>query len=672
MWMRHFCPHFISLFSSSCFCLSSALLSVTPIIITLLLCYYKLNDWFGVHPLCRGRRLPMTESRRRPRADRGQIRLQPRDQDGMLVIGQQSAFRRDQMARYLGRRAQRATKKPGEIGPTTLQDIIDRWCTLGWVQTFSRSTTESDWLYLTAAGLRALNLPYNPWTPKPGSQFDHMFWVNEVRLLLEDIYPEGRWVSERHTRHYRTLTHYPDGEFYPAQATTAIAIEVERSLKDSERLERILPWLVARYGTTWYFAVEHDVLVRVRTKREALSSAHQERLFISHYDEDHQRWQTDLRQASPRSTPVEPDQERSEPEPPRTEQPADSEVLREIEGEWAPPKGNQLGSKHLPLLYPRHLPQTFEDAVKVATRLLTDWDKAMLREMQGCTHSELLWEWSQRLQEQLGLHSWQSSLSWGVHENRALWDACGKRHPAEIIFHLTEEVWRQFQGSPLPGYSRQLVLAESLSPLPRAEWPSTLEEAIPLARSLLSPFEVLWLHGHHTHDTWYGEKFPLEGWKKNLRAQFGLQPPQGKGDWEWNRALWLAAETQGKPIEEQRREVEWLLWRVTHEVVWGLDREARDEQPPESPQAKSAESQPWGRFSPGVTSDVSAQESQVLPEQSKLSLVGCMGLLGGLSALAGVVLLVLGGLLHTIVPGMLCLVLGLAVGAVAIYLAARY
>jgi hypothetical protein len=615
----------------------------------------------------------MSESRRRPRADRGQIRLQPRDRDGMLVIGQQSAFRRDQMARYLGRRAQRATKNPGKIGPTTLQDIIDRWCGLGWVQTYSRSTTESDWLYLTAAGLRALDLPYNSWTPKPGSQFDHMFWVNEVRLLLEDIYPEGRWVSERHIRHHRALTHYPDGEFFPPQATTAIAIEVERSLKNSDRLERILPWLVARYATTWYFAVEHEVLVRVRNKRDKLSPAHQERLFISRYDERNQVWHTDLGQAPLRSGPVEPDLGPVEPEPPRTEQPAaSSEVLQEIADQWVPPPGNQLGSKHLPLLYPHHLPQTFEDAVKVATRLLTDWDKAMLREMQGFAHSELLWQWSQRLQEQLGLHVWQSFASLYVHENRELWVACGKRHPAEIIFHLTEEVWQQFQSPPPSRHSRQLVLAESLSPLPRAEWPSTLEEAIPLARSLLSPFEVLWLHAHHTHDTWYGEKFPLEGWKKNLRDQFGLQPPPSKGNWEWNKTLWLAAETQGKPIKEQLRDVEMLLWRVTHAVVYQLDREARDAPSAAPPQAESAASQSWVRLSSEVTSNVSAQEPQVLPEPSKLSLAGCMGLLGGLSALAGVLLLVLGGLLHTIGLGILCLVLGLTVGAVGMYLAARY
>jgi hypothetical protein len=614
----------------------------------------------------------MTESRRRPRADRGQIRVQPRDQDGILVIAQQSAFRRDQMARYLGRHAQRATKKPGEIGPTTLQDILDRWGTLGWVQTYSRSKNEHDWLYVTAAGLRALNLPYKPWVPKPGSQFDHMLWVNEVRLLLEDLYPEGHWVSERHIRHYRRLTHYPDGEFSPPQATTAVAIEVERRLKDSDRLERILPWLVAHYENVWYFAVEHEVLVRVQHKRETLSLAHQERLFISRYDERNQVWHTDLGQAPPRSTPVESDQERSEPEPPRAEQPTDSEVLLEIEGEWAPPKGHQLDSKHLPLLYPRHLPQTFEDAVKVATRLLTDWDQAMLREMQGFTHSELLWEWSQRLQEQLGLHRWQSALSWGVHENRALWEACGKRHPVEIIFHLTEEVWRQFQSAPPPEYSRQLVLGTPLSPLPRAAWPSTFEEAVPLARSLLSPFEVLWLHAHHTHDTWYGETFPLEGWKHNLRAQLGLQPPPRQGAGEWNRTLWLAAETQGKTIEDQRREVEWRLSLVTHEVVWGLDREARAAQQSAPPQAESAASQPWGRFSPGVTSDLSPQEPPVLPAHSKLSLAGCgIGLFGGLSALAGVLLLVLGGLLHTIVPGMLCFVLGLALGALGLYLAAR-
>jgi hypothetical protein len=585
----------------------------------------------------------MTESRRRPRADRGQIRLQPRDRDGMLLIGEQSAVRRDQMARYLGRRAQRATKKPGEIGPTTLQDIIDRWCTLGWVQTYSLSKTESDWLYLTAAGLRALDLPYNPWTPKRGSQFDHMFWVNEVRLLLEDIYPEGHWVSERHIRHYRTLTHYADGEFYPPQATTAIAIEVERSLKDSERLERILPWLVRNYENTWYFAIEHEVLVRVRAKRDALSPAHQERLFISRYDEDHQHWQTDLRQAAPRSTPVEPHQERSEPEPPRIEQPTVSEVLREIADEWVSPDGDQLGTKRLPLLSARWLPQTFEDAVKVATKLLTDWDKAMLRNMQGFTHSELLREWSQRLHEQLGLQVWADNW-YGTDKNKALWLACGRRTPAEIVFHLMETVWRQFQPPPVPRRSRQLVLAESLSPLPSAEWPSTLEEAVRLARSLLSPFEVIWLHAHE-HTLWRDEKFPREGWTDNLFDQFALRPPQRKGAQAWNEVLWRAADTTGKPPEEQQLRVKLFLWKVIDQVTKHIQQEAKEAQAATQPEEPPLEE--WffpdqGDPSSGVPQDVSWHR------QAPLRLFGGVGMLAGLGMLGlgweplGILFLLLG------------------------------
>jgi hypothetical protein len=586
----------------------------------------------------------MAETSRKTRADKGYVRLKERDRDGMLFLGEQSGVRRDQMARVLGRRAERATKKPGEVGSTTAQGIIERWCAIGWVQAVSIYKNQPDWLYVTEKGLRALGLPYNPWTPpQSGYLLEHKFWINEVRLLLEEVYPQGRWVSERHIRHYRTLTHYPDAEFYPPQITTAIAIEVERSLKDSERLERILPWLVAHYENTWYFAVQHEVLVRVRAKRAALSPAQQERLFLSHYDEPHQHWQTNLGQAPRRSVPVQPDQERIEHEPIRAERPSVSEVLQEIADEWVPPSGDQFGSKRLPLLSPAWMPQTFEAAVAVAIRLLTDSDQAVLRNMQGFAHSEQLGEWSQRLQEQLGLQVWGDNW-YGADQNKTLWLACGRRSPAEIVFHLMEEVWRQFQPPPVPRHSRQLIRAESLPLLPRTEWPSTLEEATYQARSLLSPFEVIWLHAHE-HTLWRDEKFPREGWMDNLFDQFGLRPPQRKGAQAWNEVLWRAADTTGKPPEEQQLRVKLFLWKVIAQVTKQIQQEAKEAQAATQPEEPPPEE--WffpdqGDPSSGVPQDVSWHR------QAPLRLFGGVGMLAGLGMLGlgweplGILFLLLG------------------------------
>jgi hypothetical protein len=596
----------------------------------------------------------MTEPRRKPRADKGHLRLTQRDRDGMLFIGEQSGVRRDQMPRYLGRHSPRATKKPGEVGATTAQGILERWCTLDWVQSVPIYKNEPDWLYLTEKGLRALNLPYHPWTPKRGSQLEHMYWVNEVRLLLEDLYPHGRWVSERHIRHTRTMTHYPDAEFALPNVPKPIAIEVERSLKDSARLDDILPWLAARYENTWYFAVQHDVLVRLRAQRTALPPSQRERIFLSRYDERNQRWHTDLGQAPPRSQPVELDHRRSQEVLKRTEQPVVSEVLQEIADEWPPP-GDQFGSKRLPPLSPAWMPQTFEEAVEVARRLLTPSDEALLREMQGFQQSKKLWEWHQHLEEQLGLNAWVtwsgSGNEYSSTANRALWRACGQRNPAEIVFQLMEEIWWQFQ-NPLPiRRSHQLVRSYPLPPLPREKWPSTPEEAVRQARALLSPFEILWLHTHYWRSERRDEKFPDEGWIENLLDQFGLRPPQRKETQEeWNEALWRAAGTSGVAIKEQHFKVDSMLRGVIHQVVRLLEQEAKIDESSGAPQASSQHHQP--------------------SMLHRLSL--CIKLLGGAGTLVGGGMLALGGKpLLSFVLDSVILLLGFGVFALGLYLAHR-
>lgn len=607
----------------------------------------------------------MTELGRKPRADKGHLRLTQRDRDGMLFIGEQSGVRRDQMPRYLGRHSPRATKRPGEVGATTAQGILERWCALDWVQSVPIYKHEPDWLYLTEKGLRALNLPYHPWTPKRGSQLEHMYWVNEVWLLLEELYPHGRWVSERHIRHTRTMTHYPDAEFSLPNVPKPIAIEVERSLKDSARLDAILPWLAARYENTWYFAVQHDVLVRLRAQREALARSQQERIFLSRYDERYQRWHTDLGQAPPRSRPVELDHGRSKEGRPHAEQPAVSEVLQEIADEWVPPPGHQFGSKRLPPLSPAWMPETFEAAVVVARRLLTPSDEAVLRELRGLRQSEQLREWQDRLQEQLELNvwvTWPGSDNWFSHAaNRVLWLACGQRDPEEIVFQLMEEVWWQFQNPPPLRRSRQLVRTESLLPLPAEEWPLTPEAAAQQARTLLSPFEELWLYANKWKVMRRDIKYPSEGWKENLLDQFGLRPPQWKGTQKWNEALWRAAGTAGKAPKEQQLRVYEMLHGVMQQVIRQLEQEAVEQKTQEAlAEAQSDESLAQGE---------SLSSSKYQPSLSGcLSL--CIKLLGGAGTLIGVGMLALGGKsLHSLVLDSTILLLGLGVFVLGVYLA---
>jgi hypothetical protein len=181
----------------------------------------------------------------------------PRDLVVLLWIAEQYGVRRDHLAVLLGREAQAETQTPGRLGVTTVNDWVQRWKKAGVLESTRVLTGQPSWVWVTRAGLDHLELDYRLWEPKARG-VEHLYAINEVRLLVEAREPEAQWHSERARRHGQPFVagqiraeHQPDAEV--ELRGQRIAIEVERSSKSKKRQPAILYQLARSYDRIWYF-----------------------------------------------------------------------------------------------------------------------------------------------------------------------------------------------------------------------------------------------------------------------------------------------------------------------------------------------------------------------------------------------------------------------------------
>ena len=201
------------------------------------------------------------EPRRQVRRDKGQVQLTERDLWALQWIGAQYAVRVDQLQVLLGRVPQGTLQVAGQLAPTTTRHIVQRWVRAGVIGYQKILVQEPGWIWLTRAGLLTAGLPYRPYVPGAAG-LRHLYWVNQARLRTEDRRPEAHWVSERalwyQAEAARTLPEagaprqVPDGQV-ELDGRTVIAVEVELSVKKSERLKVIVSDRVRHYAGVWYF-----------------------------------------------------------------------------------------------------------------------------------------------------------------------------------------------------------------------------------------------------------------------------------------------------------------------------------------------------------------------------------------------------------------------------------
>jgi hypothetical protein len=201
----------------------------------------------------------MTERQhtRAERSDKGSVRGTERDLVLLRWVAQQYAISLDQLTQLVG-----ASEHAG-------RRLMQRWKQAGWAEGRVLLVRQPPVIWVTRKGQTNVGTNYRPWEPAL-ARLDHIFAVNQVRIMLEQRRPDGIWTSERDLlqaqaskqRSARSVglvvppsQHMADGVWEPEPGADQVAIEVERTYKGTERTTQIMHHLiqVQRYPKVAYF-----------------------------------------------------------------------------------------------------------------------------------------------------------------------------------------------------------------------------------------------------------------------------------------------------------------------------------------------------------------------------------------------------------------------------------
>jgi hypothetical protein len=97
---------------------------------------------------------------RKPRAEKGLAQLTQRDLDILRLIGEQTAYRFDQMQGLLARHPQTQAKDPAFLSQGQTSALIRRWKLLGLAGSDNLRPHEPVWISLTQKGLALVGISY--------------------------------------------------------------------------------------------------------------------------------------------------------------------------------------------------------------------------------------------------------------------------------------------------------------------------------------------------------------------------------------------------------------------------------------------------------------------------------------------------------------------------------
>jgi hypothetical protein len=217
--------------------------------------YSALGSLFGlkkkeISPVIQQLRDERLLPKRKMRRDKDQPRWTDRDLYLWNYMGTMRAIRFDQ-ARWLLARKSEQEVEHGLLSISRSSQIISRYTAkdVGYAVRMSGFNGQPSWIYLTRRGLKAADLPFRAGAPSPGS-LEHLYWINEVRMNLEDEHPGMEWISERALwaeqearKKGQKLKHIPDGILVLPRANDTkeyIDIEVQISRPAYGEVEEIM------------------------------------------------------------------------------------------------------------------------------------------------------------------------------------------------------------------------------------------------------------------------------------------------------------------------------------------------------------------------------------------------------------------------------------------------
>lgn len=169
-----------------------------------------------------------------------------RDLRALRWIAEQYAVRTDRLRwlwPFLG--------DEGAASVTTerVRQVVQRWETAGIAESEALLARSARWVWPTATGLRALEMPWRFRAPAIGS-LHHLDAVSSTRLFIERAWGCDRWQCERELRSESDGQHVADGVWW--SHTRPVAVEVEITLKSRRRIARIVTDLLCDYPYVLY------------------------------------------------------------------------------------------------------------------------------------------------------------------------------------------------------------------------------------------------------------------------------------------------------------------------------------------------------------------------------------------------------------------------------------
>lgn len=219
----------------------------------------------------------------RPRSDAGKPRWNDRDEYTLWWIGEQRAGRYDQVQRLLARESRGEPKDPQALSPSRTAQIIQRWQKAHLVAYRKIYVQQPGWIWLTRKGLAFVGLDYRASVPAESS-LTHLYYINEVRLLLEQTDEDHPliWRSERALHHAleqmriksHRLPHIPDA--IATIGENQIDIEVELTRKPQQEIERTMrgAWGSAHSTHALRYYVSRQALATVQAAWKQIEHAY--------------------------------------------------------------------------------------------------------------------------------------------------------------------------------------------------------------------------------------------------------------------------------------------------------------------------------------------------------------------------------------------------------------
>jgi hypothetical protein len=200
--------------------------------------------------------------------------LTERDIDTLRFIGEQYAAAFTQIQRVLGSQAGAGAQQPGLLSESATRVWLGRMKALGVIESEKPFRALPAFVWLRPAGLRLVELDFKYLKPAL-TTLNHLYWCNEVRLMLAQRRPGDTWRSERYlrsdhvqaTKDKRQRQQAPD--LPDAILTTQngpLAIEVELTDKQQIRLNGLVARRAAQFYTVWYFCSQETARLVERAR----------------------------------------------------------------------------------------------------------------------------------------------------------------------------------------------------------------------------------------------------------------------------------------------------------------------------------------------------------------------------------------------------------------------